>query len=197
MKVFRVSLICLLVTLMVALFASPALAFDGRGGQTVTVKSGEVVEGDLYVAGNNVVIDGTVNGDIFGAGQTITINGMVNGGVSLAGQTITLNGKVANGARAAGQSITVYGDIGRDLVVAGAQITIAGASRIHGDLILNGGTAQVEGRVDGNIRGNSGRVTIADGVGGNIDLVVDKLTIISTSDVKGNLKYTSKNEAVI
>jgi len=197
MKVFRVSLICLLVTLMVALFATPALAFDARGGQTVTVPSGEVVEGDLYVAGNNVVIDGTVNGDVFAAGQTLTINGKVNGGVSLAGQTITLNGSIGNGARVAGQSIIVNGNIGRDFVVFASDMTMSGKAAISGDLVMGLGTATINGRIAGNIRGNVGQATISGEVGGNVDLTSGSLIVASGARIQGGLTYTSENQAVI
>jgi hypothetical protein len=41
----------------------PVLAADFRGGDTITVASGEVVDDDLYVSGTNIIIDGTVNGE--------------------------------------------------------------------------------------------------------------------------------------
>ena len=82
-NIFKGLLIGLLVLLAMSLFSTPAIAFDARSGETVTVSSGEVVEGDLYVAARYIVIDGRVNGDIFGAGLVLTINGTVNGGVTL------------------------------------------------------------------------------------------------------------------
>ena len=194
---YRVLIICLLVVVLTLIVATPALAFDTRTGDTVTIAVGEVVEGDLYLAASTIVIDGTVNGDVFAAGQSLTINGNINGGVSLAGQTITLNGKVNNGARLAAQFITVSSDIGRDLVVAGSQITIASTSQVHDDLMLYGDTVRFEGRVDGNMGGNANSITVTGTVGGNIDLTVNKLTMASSSEVKGNLKYTSSNEAVV
>ena len=196
-NVYRALVICLLSIILTSLIAVPALAFDARTGSTVTVAAGEVIDGDIYLAGSSIIVDGTVNGDVFAAAQTITINGAVNGGVTLAAQTITLNGKVANGARLAGQTITVYSDIGRDLVVVGAEVTLAGAGSVHGDLVVNGGVVQVNGRVDGGMLGNNSEVTISGSVGGNIELEVNKLTLTSTADVKGNLKYTSANQAVI
>ncbi|MFH0847678.1 MAG: hypothetical protein V1894_06485 [Chloroflexota bacterium] len=183
--------------LLVVIFAVPVLAFDARGGDTVTVPGGEVVEGDLYLAGGNIIVDGTVNGDIFGVGQSLTINGVVNGGVTFAGQLVTVNGEISNSARLAGQSITVTGKIGRDLVVAGSAVTINSQSVTSGDLVLAVGTALVNGRVGGNIRGGAGTVTVAGAVGGDVDLRTENLTITSGVSIQGNLTYTSQNEAVI
>jgi hypothetical protein len=196
-NVSRGLVVCLLVILLMAIVASPALAFDARAGDTVTISSGEVVEGDLYLAGGNIIINGTVNGDIFGVGQSLTINGAVNGGVTFAGQTMTLNGEISHGARLAGASITFNGVIGRDLVIASGEVTISRQSRVSGDLILAVGAAQVEGYVNGSIRGGASSANIADGVGGDVELEVDRLTITSTADIKGNLTYTSENEADI
>ncbi len=63
----------LLAVLAVVLAALPALAADFRSGNEVTVASGEVINDDLYVAGGNLRIDGTVNGDLLAAGGTVTI----------------------------------------------------------------------------------------------------------------------------
>jgi len=177
--------------------AVPVFAFDARSGDTVTVASGEVVDDDLYIAGGDIIIDGTVNGDIFGVGRSLTINGTINGGVSFAGQTITVNGEIAHGARLAGQTINVSGNIGRDLVAAGADVTVTSTAKIGSDPILAVGTSRIDGHINGNIIGGASEVTITDGVGGNIELEADKLTIASTANIQGNLTYTSENEANI
>ncbi len=191
-------LAALVVVMLATMFAAvPVLAADFRGGDTITVASGEVVDGDLYVAGSDIIIDGTVNGDIFGVGRSLTINGIVNGGVSFAGQTLTVNGEIAHGARLAGQTINVSGNIGRDLMAAGADVTVTSTAKIGSDLILAAGTSRIDGHISGNIAGSAGEVTITDGVGGNIELKADKLTIASTANIQGNLTYTSENEADI
>ncbi|MFC1978142.1 hypothetical protein ACFLWS_07795 [Chloroflexota bacterium] len=191
--------IAVLLTVMLATIfvTTPVLAAEIRGGDTITVASGEVVDGDLYVAGSDIIIDGTVNGDIFGAGRSLTINGIVNGGVSLAGQTLTVNGEIAHGARLAGQTISVSGNIGRDLMAAGADATVTSTAKIGSDLVLAVGTSRIGGHISGNIAGSAGEVTITDGVGGNIELEVDEMTIASTANIRGNLTYTSGNEANI
>lgn len=198
LKHFIQWLAVMLIVMLGTLFAAvPALAADFRSGDTVTVASGEVVDGDLYVAGSDIIIDGTVNGDIFGVGRSLTINGIVNGGVSFAGQTLTINGEIAHGARLAGQTINVSGNIGRDLMAAGADATVTSTAKIGSDLILAVGTSRIDGHINGNIAGGASEVMITDGVGGNIELKVDKLTIASTANIQGNLTYTSENEADI
>ena len=194
---FRFTGIILLVSLLLIFISSPVLAFDVREGDTVTIASGEVVNDDLYIAGGDIVIAGTVNGDIFAVGRSITINGRVNGGVSFGGQTATINGEITNGLRFGGQSIIVNGKIGRDLVVGGAQLTVSSTGRINGDLVFGAGTVQVDGPIGDSILGGAGEVTLANEVGGDITLSVERLTITSSADIQGNIKYTSPNEASI
>lgn len=194
---FRFTGIILLVTLLMNFASSPVLAFDVREGEIVTVASGEVVNDDLYIASGDIVIDGTVNGDVFAVGRSITINGKVNGGVSFAGQTATINGEITNGLRFGGQSIMVNGRIGRDLVVGGAQLSVSGTGQIDGDLVFGAGTVQVDGSIGDSILGAGGKVTLTNNVGGDIILSVDSLTITSSADIQGDIKYTSSNEASI
>jgi cytoskeletal protein CcmA (bactofilin family) len=191
-KVYKVLFTVILAMCMMAVIATPVLALDARTGQTVTVPAGETVEGDLYVAGSSIVIDGTVNGDVFAAGQTLTINGKVNGGVSLAGQTIILNGDVSNGARIAGQSITINSNIGRDLVVFGTDLSISSKSVINGDLMLGINNANINAFIKGNIKGGGTDITISNAVGGSVELKVNNLTLVSGAKIQGDMTYTAK-----
>ncbi|MFC1931346.1 hypothetical protein ACFLXJ_04030 [Chloroflexota bacterium] len=196
-KYFRFTGIILIVSLLVLSISSPALAFDVREGETVTVASGEVVNDDLYIAGGDIVIDGTVNGDVFAVGRSITINGRVNGGISFGGQTATINGEITNGFRFGGQSIIVNGRIGRDLVVGGSQLSVSSTGQIDDDLVFGAATVQADGSIGGSILGAGSEVTLTNNVGGDITLSVDRLTITSGADIQGDIQYTSPNEASI
>ncbi|MFA5317154.1 MAG: hypothetical protein WC369_07030 [Dehalococcoidales bacterium] len=198
MKKHTVFSILILTLLSVTLFAAvPVMAAELRTEDTVTVASGEVIDGDLYVAGTDIIIDGTVNGDVFGFGTNITINGIVNGGVTLAGQTVTVNGEIAHGARLAGNTINVGGNIGGDLLTAGNFVNVASTSSIGRDFLFGAASVRINGPVEGYIKGGGGQVTLTSGVGGDADLQVDELTIASTANIQGNLAYTSENEVNI
>jgi len=195
--IFKVLAAMVVIMLVMVFTAVPVLAADLRSGDTVTIASGEVIDDDLYIAAANTIIDGTVNGDIFGVGTTITINGIVNGGVSIVGQTLTVNGEIAGGARLAGNTIKVNGNIDGDLLAAGNTIDVASTARIGGDFLFGAATVRIDGPVEGYIKGGGSEVILTNGVGGDIELKVDNLTIASTANIQGNLTYTSDNEANI
>jgi hypothetical protein len=58
-----------------------------RSEERVIVAAGEIIDGDLYVAAGQAIVNGTVNGNVLCIGNTITINGAVNGSITaLAGK---------------------------------------------------------------------------------------------------------------
>jgi cytoskeletal protein CcmA (bactofilin family) len=196
-NMLRISSGLLLAVILITLSAVPVLAFDGRTGDTVTVASGEVVNDDLYIGGSDITIDGTVNGDVYAAGRSITINGDINGSATIGGQFITINGSIKGSVRLAGQNITIGGDIGGDAVNFGQMIILKSDSTVGGDLVIGAATVDVLGDVDGRIMGGASAVKIAGAIGKDVSLETDSLTIASTAVIKGDIDYTSENEAVI
>jgi cytoskeletal protein CcmA (bactofilin family) len=173
-------IVFLLIILMMTFTAVIIFAFDVRSGDIVTVTSGEVIDGDLYIAGKTIIIDSTINGDLIAAGRTILINGTVNGSIIAAGETVNINGEVTHAVRVIGRTLNISGTIGRDLLVAGEEFSMASTSEVGGDLLLGAGSAFIDGLIKGDI--NSG---------------VKSLTIASTASIQGKLNYISGNEANI
>jgi hypothetical protein len=170
----------LLVILLITFTSVFVLAFNVRSGDIVTVISGEVIDGDLYVAGKTIIIDSTINGDLIAAGQTIMVNGIVNGSIIAAAQTVNINGEVTHAVRVIGETLNISGIIGRDLLAAVGNFSTTSTAEIGGDLLLGAGSARIDGLIKGDI--NSG---------------VKSLTIASTASIQGKLNYISGNEANI
>jgi hypothetical protein len=137
-----------------------------RAGQTVSVPATETVDGDLYLAGGSVTMDGTVNGDLVAFGGQVTINGSVTGDLMTAGGTVSITGGVDGDVRTAGGQVTVSGPVGEDMLIAGGQTTLASGGTVGGDLIASGGTISVGGAVTGNIEATAGTYSRGGTVGG-------------------------------
>jgi cytoskeletal protein CcmA (bactofilin family) len=195
--VFR-GLVVGLVTVLLTFFTSiPVLAADLRSGDTITVAAGEVVDDDLYMAGSNITIDGTVNGDLWAFGSTITVNGTVNGSMVAIGQTINVNGNVGHALRLAGETINISGNVSGDLIVFASDVNISSKAEIGGDFLFGAGNVRMDGLIGRNVKGGGNEVAIANGVGGDVELTVENLTLAPTADIQGNLTYTGENEADI
>jgi len=173
-------IVSLLAILLMTFTAVTIFAFDVRYGDTITIASGEVIDSDLYVAGDTIIIDGTINGDLIAAGEIIRVNGPVNGNIIAAGGTVHINGEVTHAVRIIGGTLNISGTIGRDLLVAGEEVSLSSTAEIGNDLLLGAGTALIDGLIKGDV--NSG---------------VENLTILSTASIQGKLTYISENEATI
>jgi cytoskeletal protein CcmA (bactofilin family) len=196
-QIFRALGVTLAVVLLTLFISAPVLAADLRSGDHITVASDEVVDDDLYIAGSDITIDGTINGDLVAFGNTITVNGTVNGSMIAAGQTINVNGNVGRAARLAGEIININGNIGGDLLTFSSETNISSQAEIGRDFLFGTGNVRMDGRIGRNVKGGGREVSISDGVGGDVDLTVDHLTLASTASIQGNLNYTSENEADI
>jgi cytoskeletal protein CcmA (bactofilin family) len=196
-NIFR-GLVVALVAMLLAFGASaPVLAADLRGGDTITVGSGDVVDDDLYIAGSNITIDGTINGDLWACGNTITVNGEVKGSIVAAGQTVNINGNVGHAARLAGETVNITGNVSGDLIVFASQTNVASKAEIGRDFLFGSGKVRMDGPIGRNVKGGGNEITISNVVAGNVELSVEKLTLASTANIQGNLTYTGKNEADI
>jgi len=138
-----------LLALLLLTFTTPALAFDGRGGDNIVIKAGEVIEDDLYVGANTFVLEGTIKGDLIVFAQSITINGTVEGDLIAAGQAVVINGTVTDDARIAGAGLQLGSgaSIGGDLVAGGASLEAKSGSRVDGELVAGAGQALLAGLV--------------------------------------------------
>jgi hypothetical protein len=150
----RIFLICLaLIAFILFFIPMPALSSDVRFAKDLTIAADEIVNDDVYLAGERVRIDGTVNGDAIVAGTEIIINGVVTGDVMAAGRSITINGKVNDDIRMAGQSIALESkaQIGDDAMLAGWGLEQRVGSNIGGDLHFGGFQALLAGTVSQNV----------------------------------------------
>ena len=196
-NIFKGLVIIPILVLLVIFAASPTWAADLRGSDSIVIASGDVIDDDLYLAANRVVINGTVNGDVLCVGDEIEVNGKINGSIMAIGSTINIDGQVTHAVRVAGDTIHIRGSIGGDLVVAGDEVDLTSAAEIGRDLVFAASTIDVNTLVGSSIQGVGGKVNLSDGVIGDVELGVDRLTIANTANIQGDLIYTSKNEANI
>lgn len=170
---------------------------DIKSGDTVTLAKGQTHEGSLYIAGNNVKIDGTVTGSLYCAGQNVTITGKVSGDVACAGQTLEYTGTTDGSVRLAGQQVTVNGAVGADTTLFGMMASVGEQAKLAGD--LNGGaqTVTINGEVAKNLQYGAQSVTINGLVAGSANIGSDAISLGENARVAGSLHYTASKELSI
>lgn len=161
-------------------------------GETVRIRSGEVVQGDRYVAGGSVDVAGRLEGDLVAAGATVSVPGEVTGDAVLGGSVVSIGGHVGESVRVVSSQLFVSGTIDGDLVFCGGNLQIASGARIGGDLWVFGASVDAGGEVGGGLLARAGRVVISGRVARDADLEADEFVVDPQASVGGNLRYLAR-----
>ena len=183
--------------LALVLFASPVAAAEFRTDNTVRIGADETIDGDLFVGGTTIIIEGTVNGDVFAAGTTITIRGTINGSVNAAGTRIEIEGPIERGVRVAGQEIVIAAPVGGDVILLGQTAEVTGAGRVGGDVLFGVSEITLAGNVGRRVSGGAETLRLAAAVGQGVDVGVNDLVVEPSARINGDLRYRSNNEAQV
>ena len=165
--------------------------------EDVTIAKDEVIEGPYITAGDNITISGTINGDAYIAGSVVTIDGAINGDLLVAGGVVTIKGLVSDDVRAGGGMITIDGKVGKNVSAFGGTITFGSDADIDGHTIVGGGTFAHLGNIDGKALIYSGDTTLGGRVGKDIAVTAEKVSVLKTALLDGNLNYTADKEASV
>jgi hypothetical protein len=211
-----------LVIFPLFVLVAPSLSAETRYAETVVIPSDEVINDDLYIAGETVIIDGLVKGDAIIAARQVTVNGRVAGDLMAVGRSISINGSIDDDARIAGQVLTLgaKAKVADDLMVAGMSLENKAGSLIGGDLHFGGAQALLAGTVEKNARLGVDTLEVSGSVGKNLDATVvgdpdtpkmlgkaktpiaiprlqSGLTIKPTAKINGNFRYKSGGPELI
>lgn len=186
-----------------SLMAFPALAAIESGEQYAFIADDEVIDDDLFIAAQEVVIEGTVNGDVFAAGGKVTVSGTINGDLYVAAGVLDVTGTVSQDIVGVAETITLdAAQVGDGVVMAGADISLDKDSTIGGGLLYGASNMNLNAAIGRGVMGASA-VTRVDGtVGKNMRLATEQFTLSSNGMIQGDLNViaqegTEVNEAQV
>lgn len=188
---------------LLGLLALPmgVLAFEAKTGSSVYVEKNQVVEGNLYAAGQSITIEGRVTGDVICAGQTVTIKGRVDGDVICAGQSIIADGDIGGSLRTAGNTIFIGGKVARNVMSFGANITTNASSTVGWDMLVAGAMVEARGKIGRDLYGGAANAVVSGEVGKNIRLHIDDRALAANKkinkDDKKNIPFKITDGAKI
>jgi cytoskeletal protein CcmA (bactofilin family) len=176
-----------LALLLSGVVLAPAGATERIAGQNPTVPPAQTIADDVLMAGNTLLMQGTVEGDLAAAGANVTVSGNVSGDVMAAGANVTVSAPVGDDLRAAGANVTVSGPVRDNALLAGSAIVLQPGGRIGRDADIAGGSIQVQGKVGRNLSLSGADVQLAAEVGGTVRAQVDRLRLLPGATVRGDL----------
>lgn len=179
-------------------FLVPAvvLAANYHSGDTVDLRSGEIVYEDVYAAGGTVTAGSQIVGDLYVGGGTVLVTGPVSADIVAGGGTVTITSAVGDDVRVGGGTIVVQGTVNGDVIAGGGQINLAGRS-VGGDVLAGGGMVRIDSPVGGDVKAGGGEVVINAPIAGNVHIEAEKVTLGPRAVISGNFTYKSPNEAVL
>ncbi|HUN23878.1 MAG TPA: polymer-forming cytoskeletal protein [Anaerolineales bacterium] len=164
-----------LVSLLLLSFTVPSvLAADFREGDNLVIAADEVIDDDLFIAGQTVEINGTVNGDVLASAQTVTINGVINGALITSGAEVIINGAV-NGNLFAGAAKIIVGpqaQVSESVFIGGAAIEVQEGATLQRNLFVGGYQLQMLGKIERSLYAGTAATEFAGEVGRDVYLSV-------------------------
>ncbi|MGH9857338.1 MAG: hypothetical protein ACRD4B_05780, partial [Acidobacteriota bacterium] len=186
-----------LVLLVGLLWAGTAIA-EVRSGANPQVAEDQVVDRDLFVAGETVEIRGTVNGNVFAAAQTIRVSGTINGDIYAAAEAIEISGNVRDDIQVAARTLTLKGaEVGDGVVVAAETASLNEQSKIGGGLLFATKTLDGNAPIGRGIVGAGDEINVNATVGHEVRVDAGQLSFGERADVKDDVTYRSGNDAAI
>ena len=167
-----------------------ASATDMRKGVRVSVAKDEVIHSDLFAAGGQIRISGTIEGDLVVAGGDVEVSGHVLGDLLSASGQVRMTGQVDGSIRGYAGNITVKGKVGRNVMTFGGDVNIDRDATIGGSLTSFSGRLSVDGHVQRDILAMGGQANLGGSIGGSAKIRSDELNIDSTAQIGGPVNFT-------
>jgi cytoskeletal protein CcmA (bactofilin family) len=182
-----------------ALLLQPAsaMASDTRRGESVVVASNETIKGDIFLFGERVRVEGTVDGDVFAFGHDVTVTGHVKGDVIAGTHLLEINGQVDGNVRAAGNTLTIRGAVTKNVLTFDEVVNVESSGKIGGSLTIFVENLDLEGTLGRDILIFGKHLTLSGKVGGGVRMKGDTLSINSSAEVDGPIRFEGNHEAEV
>jgi cytoskeletal protein CcmA (bactofilin family) len=152
---------------------------------------------NYYAAGNHIEIRGPILGDAVLAGRDLEIRQPVDGDVLGAGWRVTLSGAAHDDVRIAGGNVRLEAPIDGDVTVAGGDVTSGPQVRVGGRAWVSGAAVRLEGTFARDVRIAGRHVQLGADITGPVEVVAERVEILSGAHLRGPLTYRSPTAAEI
>jgi cytoskeletal protein CcmA (bactofilin family) len=172
----------------------PAFATEFRKADRVTIGKDEVIHSDLYVAGGQIRIGGTIEGDLVVAGGDVEVSGHVEGDLLSASGQVRMTGQVDGSIRGYAGNITIKGKVGRNVMTFGGDVNIDHDAVIAGSVTTGSGRLSLDGHVGRDLLAFAGQSNLSGDIGGSVKIRGGELNIDSSADIKGPVEFEGDKE---
>jgi hypothetical protein len=169
--------------------AAPASASEFRHADRVTIAKDEVIHGDLFIAGGQIRMEGTVEGDLFIAGGDVEVSGHVLGDLLSSTGSLRVSGQIDGNIRSYAGNMTLKGTVGRSVTIAGGDLNLDRDSKIGGSVTSFSGREIVDGHVGRDLLAMGGSLSIGGAITGSAKVKSGELNIDSAAQIGGPVDF--------
>lgn len=168
-----------------------------RSADTFFFPDTAIIQDDLVMAGGNIRLDGIIEGDLISASRSLVQSGLILGSLNAVAQDVDVLGEIKGSVRAFAQNINVNGTLDRNLIAFGYSVDVKPGAEIRKDVSAFCGKMTLDGKLGGSLKGSTGELVISGVVNQDVSVEADKITLMPTARILGDLKYRSAKEAKI
>jgi len=198
-RIRRGSALALVLAGLCAALVLPGAAAGSeiRRGESVGVAQEETINGDIFLFGDRVRIDGTVKGDVFLFGKDATVSGHVEGDVFGFAQQLQVNGQVDGNIRAFTNTLTIRGNVGKNVLTFDERVDFEPAAKVGGSMTIIVESLSLDGSLGRDLLIFGKHVSVSGRVRGGIQMKGNALTINAGAEVDGPIRYEGDNPAEV
>ena len=198
-RIRRGSVLALVFAGLCAALVLPGAAAgsETRKGESVGVAQEETINGDIFLFGDRVRIDGTVKGDVFLFGHDVTVSGHVEGDVFGFAQQLQVNGQVDGNIRAFTNTLTIRGNVGKNVLTFDERVNFEPAAKVGGSMTIFVENLSLDGSLGRDLLIFGKHLSISGKVRGGIRMKGNALTINAGAEVDGPIRYDGDNPAEV
>lgn len=152
-----------------------------------------VIYDDFYAVDEKISLFGSVQGDVFVAAQDIVSDGFVEQDAFFAGVTVLSQGEVGDDLRIVAAQADVVTPVVSDVVFVGGALTIAQTAPVSGGVLAAGDRITIRGDVIGDIKIVGNNIYIDSFVGGSVKIFAqDKVEFGPRAQVVGDVVWMGR-----
>ncbi|MGD1210538.1 MAG: zf-HC2 domain-containing protein [Candidatus Acidiferrales bacterium] len=196
----RFTTIAFVMGVMICALALPPTATAGevkRGDPSYTLPAGQEVKNDLIVWAVRTRIDGDVDGDLIVWSESVTVNGHVKGDVIAMARELRVNGTVDGNLRVWTESLSLDGVVAKNVSAGVEELEMGEKGTVGGAMMLWFGTADLAGRVGGDLLAAPGDLNISGTLDRDATIRAQRLTISPDAEIKGHVRYQGWRQPVV
>jgi cytoskeletal protein CcmA (bactofilin family) len=162
---------------------------ETRKSESVVVGKDEVINGDAFLFGGRVRVDGTIKGDLFVFSHDAMVTGHVEGDVFGFAQLLEVTGQVDGNIRAFTNTLTIRGKVAKNVMTFDERVNLDSVGTIGGSLTAFADDLSLDGNLGRDLLLFAKHTGISGKVGGGIRIKGHELSINGGAQVDGPIRY--------